>query len=190
MTASGHQNGSIYIFNNTTRKMAHSLSGLVKPVRAVAFSPANKYLAAAGDAQIIAIYDTTSGEQVANLTGHASWIMSLSWNWSGEYLLSGFVTSQAGRTSTDQLTDPATSSYDGKAKIWSFERRECVATQTESEKCLWAVQWLPKAANARYDTPVDKICLNTRANVIDRNELFVTAGANKSLSFYREASGT
>jgi superkiller protein 8 len=91
MTASGHQNGSIYIFNNTTRKMAHSLSGLVKPVRAVAFSPANKYLAAAGDAQIIAIYDTTSGEQVANLTGHASWIMGLSWNWSGEYLLSGFV---------------------------------------------------------------------------------------------------
>jgi len=94
MTASGHQNGSIYIFNNTTRKMAHSLSGLVKPVRAVAFSPANKYLAAAGDAQIIAIYDTTSGEQVANLTGHASWIMSLSWNWSGEYLLSGFVSSE------------------------------------------------------------------------------------------------
>lgn len=91
MTASGHQNGSVYIFNNTTRKLAHSLSGLVKPVRAVAFSPANKYLAAAGDAQVIAIYDTTSGEQVANLTGHASWIMSLSWNWSGEYLLSGFV---------------------------------------------------------------------------------------------------
>lgn len=91
MTASGHQNGSVYIFNNSTGKMAHSLSGLVKPVRAVAFSPANKYLAAAGDAQIIAIYDTTSGEQVATLTGHASWIMSLSWNWSGEYLLSGSV---------------------------------------------------------------------------------------------------
>jgi len=93
MTASGHQNGSVYIFNNTTRKLAHSLSGLVKPVRAVAFSPANKYLAAAGDASVIAIYDTTSGEQVANLTGHASWIMSLSWNWSGEYLLSGCVKS-------------------------------------------------------------------------------------------------
>jgi hypothetical protein len=32
--------------------------------------------------------------------------------------------------------------------------------------------------------------LTTYANVIDRNELFVTSGANKSLSFYREASGT
>ena len=43
-------------------------------------------------------------------------------------------------------------SYDGKAKIWSLERRECVATQTESDKCLWAVRWLPKAASARYCT--------------------------------------
>lgn len=151
MTASGHQNGSIYIFNNSTSRLAHSLSGLIKPVRSVKFSPACKYLAAAGDARIIALYDTQSGEQVANLTGHASWIMSIDWNWSGEYLLSG--------------------SQDGKAKIWSVDRRECVATQTESEKCLWSVKWLPKAAAAR-------------------NETFATAGAGKTLAFYREASGT
>lgn len=151
MTASGHQNGSVYIFNNSTKRLAHSLAGLIKPVRSVKFSPANKYLAAAGDARIIALYDTRSGEQVANLTGHSSWIMSIDWNWSGEYLLSG--------------------GYDGKAKIWSMERRECVATQTESEKCLWSVKWLPKAAAAR-------------------NETFVTAGTGKTLAFYREASGT
>ncbi|KAF2771308.1 WD40 repeat-like protein [Teratosphaeria nubilosa] len=151
MTASGHQNGAIYLFNNSTKRLAHSLSGLIKPVRAVKFSPANKYLAAAGDARIIALYDTASGSQVANLTGHSSWIMSLDWNWSGEFLLSG--------------------AYDGKAKIWSIERRECVATQTESEKCLWCVKWLPKAANAR-------------------NETFVTGGAGRTLAFYREASGT
>ncbi|KAK4575297.1 Ski complex subunit Rec14 [Recurvomyces mirabilis] len=151
MTASGHQNGGIYIFNNSTQRLAHSLSGLIKPVRSVKFSPANKYLAAAGDARIIALYDTQSGEQVANLTGHASWIMSLDWNWSGEFLLSG--------------------GFDGKAKIWSVERRECVATQTESEKCLWAVKWLPRSAAAR-------------------NETFVAAGAGRTLCFYREASGT
>lgn len=151
MTASGHQNGSIYIFNNSTRRLAHSLAGLIKPVRAVKFSPANRYLAATGDSRIIALYDTKSGEQVANLTGHSSWIMSLDWNWNGEYLLSG--------------------SQDGKAKIWSVERRECVATQTESEKCLWSVKWL-------YHSPTA------------RNEVFVTAGAGKTLAFYREASGT
>lgn len=151
MTASGHQNGSVYIFSNTTRRLVHSLTGLIKPVRAVKFSPANKYLAAAGDARVISLYATASGEQVANLAGHASWIMSLDWNWSGEYLLSG--------------------GYDGKVKIWSLERRECVATQTESDRCLWSVKWLVKSASAR-------------------NETFVTAGAGGLLAFYREASGT
>jgi superkiller protein 8 len=151
MTASGHQNGSIYIFSNTTRRLTHSLTGLLKPVRSVRFSPANRYLAAAGDARIIALYDTSSGEQIANFSGHQSWIMSLDWNWSGEFLLSG--------------------AHDGKVKVWSMERRECVATQTESENCVWSVRWLVKGAAAR-------------------NESFVTAGAGGVLAFYREASGT
>jgi superkiller protein 8 len=62
---------------------------LVKPVRAVAFSPGGKLLAAAGDARIIALYDYASGEQVANLTGHSAWITSLHWSHTGEYLLTG-----------------------------------------------------------------------------------------------------
>ena len=62
---------------------------MVKPVRAVDFSPGGKLLAAAGDSRIIALYDVASGEQVINLTGHASWIFALSWNDTGEYLLSG-----------------------------------------------------------------------------------------------------
>ncbi|KAI5248517.1 WD40 repeat-like protein [Aureobasidium subglaciale] len=149
-TASGHANGAVYLFNNTTGRLAHSLQGLVKPVRTVAFSPASKFLAAGGDAKVIALYDVKNGEQVANLTGSQSWIMSLDWSSSGEHLLSG--------------------AYDGKAKVWSVERRECVATQTESDKTLWAVKWLPKTQ-------------------MTRNETFVTVGANRSISFYREASG-
>ncbi|KAM3420843.1 hypothetical protein BST61_g4083 [Cercospora zeina] len=141
MTATGHQNGSIYIFNNSTKRLAHSLSGLIKLVRSVKFSPANKFLAAAGDSRIIALYDTQSGEQVANLTGHGSWITSLDWNWSGEFLVS--------------------CGYDGKVKVWSMERRECVATQTESERCLWGVKWLFQGPKAR-------------------NEVFVTGGENGS----------
>jgi len=151
LTASGHVNGSVHLFNNNTGRLAHSLQGLIKPVRTVAFSPACKFLAAGGDAKVIALYDVHSGEQVANLTGSGSWIMSLDWSSSGEYLLSG--------------------AYDGKAKVWSVERRECVATQTESDKTLWAVKWLPKSAATR-------------------NETFATAGANKSISFYREATGS
>lgn len=158
LTASGHQNGQIFLFNNGLQKLSASLAGLVKPVRCVRFSPASTLLAAAGDSRVIALYATSSGEQIANLTGHGSWIMSLDWNWSGEYLLSG--------------------SWDGRAKVWSVERRMCVATQTEGDGsaggaggALWSVKWLPKSAN-------------------QRNETFVVAGAGRSLRFYREASGT
>lgn len=89
MTASGHQNGSVHVFNNSTGRLVHSLQGLIGPVRSVAFSPGCTYLAAAGDARVIAIYNVKSGEQVANLSGSGSWIMSLDWNANGEYLLSG-----------------------------------------------------------------------------------------------------
>ncbi|KAI9829750.1 MAG: hypothetical protein M1819_005987 [Sarea resinae] len=139
-TASGHENGAVYIFNNDT--------GLVKPVRTVAFSPGGKLLAAAGDSRVIALYDVSSGEQVANLTGHAAWILSLDWSDTGEYLLSA--------------------AFDGKAKVWSIDQRVCVATHTETDKTLWSAKWLPKTG---------------------RSEAFATAGANRSISFYREATG-
>ncbi|KAL6714930.1 Ski complex subunit Rec14 [Lecanora helva] len=147
-TASGHENGGVYVFNNDTGRLLHSLPSLVKPVRAVAFSPGCKLLAAAGDSKVIALYDVLSGEQVANLTGHGAWVFSLDWSDTGEYLLSG--------------------GYDGKVKVWSIDQRTCVATHSETEKTIWSAKWLPK---------------------VGRNEGFATAGANKSISFYREATG-
>jgi len=147
-TATGHENGGVYVFNNDTGRMLYSLPGLVKPVRTVAFSPAGTRLAAAGDSRVIALYDVKHGEQVANLTGHSSLIFSVDWSDTGEYLLSG--------------------SFDGKAKVWSIDQRTCVATHSETDKTLWCVKWLPKTG---------------------RSETFATAGANKSISFYREATG-
>lgn len=148
LIASGHENGSVYIFSTETGRMPFSLSGLVKPVRTVAFSPAGKLLAAAGDSKVIVLFDTSSGEQVANLSGHSAWILSLAWSTTGEYLLSG--------------------SFDGKVKVWSIDTKTCVATHSETEKAVWSVKWLPK---------------------VGRSEGFATAGANRSIAFYREATG-
>ncbi|KAM3082790.1 Ski complex subunit Rec14 [Clarireedia jacksonii] len=148
-TASGHENGGVYVFNNDTGRMMHSLPGLIQPVRSIAFSPLSSHLAAAGDARTIALYSVTHGEQVANLTGHSAWIFSVDWSYTGEYLVSG--------------------AWDGKVKVWNVETRTCVATHSETDKALWCVKWLPK--------------------IQGRSEQFVTAGANGSLSFYREATG-
>ncbi|KKK15069.1 hypothetical protein ARAM_006478 [Aspergillus rambellii] len=59
-------------------------------------------------------------------------------------------------------------SFDGKVKVWSVETRTCVATHSETEKAIWSVKWLPK---------------------VGKSEGFATAGANRSISFYREATG-
>lgn len=140
----------------------------MKSVRAVAFSPGGKLLAAAGDSKIIVLYDTSSGEQVANLSGHSAWIMSLAWSHTGEYLLSGYVGHSVSRLPLDIETDCFKRSFDGKVKVWSIDTRACVATHSETEKCVWSVKWLPK---------------------IGKTEGFATAGANRSIAFYREATG-
>lgn len=60
------------------------------------------------------------------------------------------------------------SAFDGKVKVWSVDTKMCVATHSETEKTIWSVKWLPKTA---------------------RTEGFATAGANRNISFYREATG-
>lgn len=113
---------------------------------------------------MIVLYDTASGEQIASLSGNTSWVMSLSWSSTGEYLLSRLVT-------PTQLYDgklTSFSSYDGKAKVWSMETKTCVATLSETDKALWSAKWLPKIA---------------------KTEGFATAGSNCSIAFYREATG-
>lgn len=133
--------------------------GLAKPVRAVAFSPGCKRLAAAGNAGIIALYDMEHGEHVSNLTSpnaRPAWVTSLDWSDTGDYLLSG--------------------SLDGKVKVWEISRGVCVATHSETEGAIWSARWLPK--NERALAPG-----------MGKGEMFCAAGAGKSLTFYREATG-
>ncbi|KAK3387800.1 WD40-repeat-containing domain protein [Podospora didyma] len=160
LTASGHQSGAVYVFNNDAGRLVYSLSGLSKPVRAVAFSPGGKRLAAAGNAGVIALYDMEHGEHVGNLTSPNSrpaWLTSLDWNDTGAYLLSG--------------------SLDGRVKVWDAERGICVATHSETDSAIWCVRWLPMS---------DRVLAPGMA----KGEMFCAAGASRSISFYREATGT
>ncbi|EFX06608.1 meiotic recombination protein ski8 [Grosmannia clavigera kw1407] len=175
-TAVGYQSGAVNVFDNDASKLVHALPGLARPVRAVAFSPLGRRLAAAGDAGVIAIYDMKHGEPVANLTppgGSASmatsgsgssgpsapsdvlssvWVMSLDFSAGGEHLLAGYM--------------------DGKVRVWNVELGTCVATCGDAEMAtLWSVRWLPP----RSDRPGAD------------TESFCTAGADRRLTFYREA---
>jgi len=93
--------------------------------------------------------------------------MSLDWSSTGEYLLSGFVTTYTADALVKYILI-LVRSFDGKAKVWAVETHNCVATHGESDKTLWSVKWLPK---------------------MGRTEMFAVGGANRSISFYREASG-
>lgn len=61
-----------------------------------------------------------------------------------------------------------TGSFDGKVKVWAVDTRNCVATHSETEKAIWSAKWLPKTG---------------------KSEMFAAGGANRSISFYREATG-
>lgn len=129
LTASGHASGGLYVFDNATSRLRHSCTSLLKPVRAVKFSPAGTLLAAAGDAGVVALYSVVGGEQVCVLRGHKAWVLSLDWSATGEHLLSG--------------------SFDGIVKVWETDRRECVATITRESGAAWCVKWLRNGKNGR-----------------------------------------
>lgn len=52
---------------------------------------------------------------------------------------------------------------DGRVKVWDFEQRACVATQTESNTTVWSAKWLRTSDG------------------------FITGGADKSLYWYLAA---
>ena len=146
----------------------HGKIGLAKPVRAVAFSPLGSRLAAAGDAGVIALYDMAHGEHVGNLTPSSSATAS----GGGGGSSAAFITSLDFSATGEYLLS---GSMDGRARVWSVERQACVATHSETDRALWSVRWLPRTGRGQQE--------------VMRGESFATAGANRSISFYREATG-
>ncbi|KAL9084221.1 MAG: hypothetical protein Q9159_005344 [Coniocarpon cinnabarinum] len=185
LVASVHQSGSVHLFalSGERPRLLRALPSLHAPGRCVRFSPGGRLLAAAGDSGFVALYaintaassagttngygsggdalyDRHVGDQVAILRGHNNWITSLDWSSTGEWI--------------------ASCSWNGKVRVWSTERRECVSTLrgpeapgegtagSEDGPC-WALKWMPVRRGG--------------------SEGFVIGGRQGGLRFYREAAG-
>lgn len=158
------------------------------------FSPGGTLLAAAGDGKVVSLYavgggggggwgagagaaaggdggddgfNTTgrTGEQVALLRGHASWVFCVDWSTSGELL--------------------ASCGWEGKVRVWDVRSRVCVAVVGgeggAGAGCLWGVRWLGGGGGGGGGS----------SSAFGRRpaEGFVTAGRDGAVRFYREAAG-
>lgn len=153
--ACGQESGSLFVYDTNSLRLLLSIPGHSLPIRAVKFSPASNLLAVAGDSKLISLYTVSTGEHITNLSGHTSWIFSLAWNETGEFLLS--------------------SSYEGKAKVWSLETMKCVSTIAENDGPLLCCAWLDKEWG--------------RGVLAGINRGVVTVGEDRAIRWYRDASG-
>ena len=81
-------------------------------------------------------------------------------------------------------------SFDGKVKVWSLETRTCVATHAETDQAIWAVQWLPPYRGSINSAAGGGLATGVVSSTSrPRGEAFAVAGAHRSISFYREATG-
>ena len=162
-TASGHRNGGVYVFNNETGRMLYSLPGMLLKEHCLL-----KLIDLGMIKPVRTVAFSPAGTRLAA---------------AGDARVIGLYDVQHGEQVANLTGHPAwifsvdwsdtgeyllSGSFDGKVKVWSIDTRTCVATHSETDKTIWSVKWLPK---------------------IGRTEAFATAGANRSISFYREATG-
>jgi WD40 repeat protein len=80
LIASGHDNGSIRIWDIEKRQKIHSLADAHKSVSALAFSADGKTLASAGEEKSIHLWDVANGEPRRTLSGHKDRIPALAFH--------------------------------------------------------------------------------------------------------------
>lgn len=61
------------------------------PIRSLAFSGDGKYLVTGSDDCHLKIYEVQSGELVGTLSGHGSWVVSVTFSPDNKHFASGFV---------------------------------------------------------------------------------------------------
>jgi len=95
---------------------AHTL-----PIRCTAFSPDGSLLITGSDDRHISVFNTSSGEKIATITGHHGPILSCSFSPNNKLF--------------------ATASSDQKVKVWSTDNYECQTTLSHHTGQVWGVAW-------------------------------------------------
>ncbi|MGL6096667.1 MAG: hypothetical protein ACRC7O_12835 [Fimbriiglobus sp.] len=88
IVASGHDDGSVRLWDATTQKPAGKFAAHKVAVSAVAFDPHGKFLATAGEDRVIRIWDARTFQIVADLVSHTDRIPAFAWAADGGLLAS------------------------------------------------------------------------------------------------------
>lgn len=84
--STGERDGAVCVWDLTTKERAFTLD---VGVRALAFDPAGKYLAAAGVTDTVYVWDVETQETVFELAGHQETIHAVAFDPTGSYLVTG-----------------------------------------------------------------------------------------------------
>lgn len=144
------------------------------------------------------VYSVSTGRLIYSVTSHTSTVRSVKFSPMGNFLAAAGDSKSISLYSTvsgEHVVDLSghegwifaldwnasgefilSTAYDGKCKIWSIETRAAVATQSESEAALLCGKWL----NPGWGKGV----------IGGHNQGIVTVGIDRTVRWYREASGT
>jgi WD40 repeat protein/transcriptional regulator with XRE-family HTH domain len=118
----GGDDGSVYVWNASDGALLHRMQGHQGAVNSVAFSPDGSRLASAGGSQLL-VWEVQRGVGVRTLAPHPGEASAVTWESSGERLLSG--------------------RSDGRLCWWDLHSGECVRVQEAHQGTVQALKVSP-----------------------------------------------
>ncbi|KAK9468722.1 WD40-repeat-containing domain protein [Lipomyces arxii] len=184
-------NGTITVFNTADDAIPQCgyLQTKGSPGLAIDYSSDGKFIASAHENGGLYIFSTETARLLHSLPGHIKPIRTLAFSPSSKLIAAAGdscvitvydvasaeqVFNLPGHTRWVMALDwnvtgeyLLSGSFDKSLRVWSVESTECVASQTESDGPIWAVKWI-----------------QTRSP-----QGFLSAGTDKTIRWYREATG-